>query len=121
MSDDFMLDEIEIGFGGGPPPGAYRATFEGVKRTEHPEYGPGLRFEFRVLDGPQAGAIAARTTSAKPSPTNSAGKLIASITGAALVGGQKASLSASVGKTYLVVVEAGTNGKGSKVANVVPQ
>lgn len=121
MSDDFMLDEIEIGFGGGPPPGAYRATFEGVKRTEHPEYGPGLRFEFKVLDGPQAGAIAARTTSAKPSPTNSAGKLIASITGAALVGGQKASLSASVGKTYLVVVETGTNGKGSKVANVVPQ
>jgi hypothetical protein len=120
-TDDFMLDEIEIGFGGGPPPGAYRAEFLGVKRTEHEEYGPGLRFEFRVLDGPQAGAIAARTTSAKPSPSNAAGKLIASITGAALVGGQKASLSSAVGKTFLVVVEAGTNGKGSKVANVIPQ
>lgn len=121
-TDDFMmLDEIEIGFGGGPPPGAYRAEFLGVKRTEHEEYGPGLRFEFRVLDGPQAGAIAARTTSAKPSPSNAAGKLIASITGAALVGGQKASLSSAVGKAFLVVVEAGTNGKGSKVANVVPQ
>lgn len=122
MSDDFMmLDEIEIGYGGGPPPGAYRAEFLGVKKTEHEEYGPGLRFEFKVLDGPQAGAIAARTTSAKPSPSNAAGKLIASITGAALVGGQKASLSSAVGKAFLVVVEAGTNGKGSKVANVVPQ
>lgn len=121
MADDFMLDEIEIGFGGGPPPGAYRATFEGVKRTEHPEFGPGFRFEFKVLDGPQAGAIAARTTSAKPSPTNAAGRLISSITGATLTGGQKASLSGAVGKVYLVVVEAGTGGKGSKVANVVPQ
>jgi len=37
------------------------------------------------------------------------------------VGGQKASLSSAVGKAFLVVVEAGTNGKGSKVANVVPQ
>lgn len=121
MSDDFMLDEIEIGYGGGPPAGAYRASFEGVKRTEHPEYGPGLRFEWKVLDGPHAGAIAARTTSAKPSPGNAAGKLIASITGAALVGGQKASLSSAVGKPFLVVVETGTNGKGSRVANVVAQ
>jgi hypothetical protein len=120
-TDDFMLDEIEIVYGGGPPPGAYRAAFEGVRRTEHEEYGPGLRFEFRVLDGPQTGAIAARTTSAKPSPSNAAGKLIASITGAALVGGQKASLSSVVGRTFLIVVEAGTNGKGSKVANVVAQ
>jgi hypothetical protein len=120
-ADEFMLDEIEIGFGGGPPPGAYRAEFLGVKRTEHPEYGAGFRFEFRVLDGPQAGAIAARTTSAKPSPTNTAGKLIASITGAALAGGQKASLSSAVGKPFLVVVEAGTGGKGSKIANVVAQ
>jgi hypothetical protein len=120
-TDDFLLDEIEIVYGSGPPPGAYRAAFEGVRRTEHEEYGPGLRFEFRVLDGPQTGAIAARTTSAKPSPSNAAGKLIASITGAALVGGQKASLSSVVGRTFLIVVEAGTNGKGSKVANVVAQ
>jgi hypothetical protein len=37
------------------------------------------------------------------------------------VGGQKASLSSVVGRTFLIVVEAGTNGKGSKVANVVAQ
>lgn len=121
MSDDFMLDEIEIGFGAGPPPAAYRCSFEGVKRTSHPEYGEGLRFEWKVLDGPHAGAIAARTTSAKPSPSNGAGKLIAALTGTAIAGGQKASLAACRGKTYLVVVEAGPNGKGSRVATVVAQ
>jgi hypothetical protein len=121
MSDDFMLDEIEIGFGGGPPPGAYRAAYLGVKRTEHPEYGAGLRFEFKVLDGPQAGAVAAVTTGAKPTPGNKAGKVIASITGTALAGGQKASLSGAVGKTFLIVCEATPSGKGSKVANVVAQ
>ena len=121
MSDDFMMDEIEIGFGGGPPPGAYKAEFLGVKRTEHPEYGSGLRFEFRVLDGGQTGAIAARTTSAKPSPANAAGKFIGSIIGTPLAGGQKASLSGAVGKTFLIVCEATPSGKGSKVANVVAQ
>jgi hypothetical protein len=121
MADDFMLDDIEIGFGSGPPPGAYRATFQGVKRTEHEEYGAGLRFEWTVLDGPQAGAVAAVTTGAKPTAANKAGRLIAALTGAALVGGQKASLSACVGKTYLVVVEATPSGKGSRVASVVAQ
>jgi hypothetical protein len=121
MSDDFMLDEIEIGFGGGPPPGAYKAEYLGVKKTEHPEYGPGLRHELRVLDGPQAGAIAAVTTSAKPTPGNKAGKIIAALTGATLAGGQKASLSSAVGKTYLIVCEATPSGKGSKVTNIVAQ
>jgi hypothetical protein len=121
MSDDFMIDEIEVSFGGGPPPGAYRAEFLGARRTEHIEFGSGFRFEFRVLDGPQAGAIAARTTSAKPSPGNAAGKFIGSIIGSPLAGGQKASLSGAVGKTFLIVCEATPSGKGSKVANVVPQ
>lgn len=120
-TDDFMLEDLEIGFGGGPPPGAYKAQYLGVKRTDHPEYGPGLRFELRVLDGPQAGAIAAVTTGAKPTPGNKAGKIIAALTGTTLTGGQKASLSAAVGKTFLVVCEPTPNGKGSKVANIVAQ
>ena len=80
-TDDFMTDDLEIGFGGGPPAGAYKAVFQGVKKTEHPEFGPGLRFEFRVADGPQAGAVAAVTTGAKPTPANKAGKVIAQLTG----------------------------------------
>jgi hypothetical protein len=120
MADDcFMLDEIEIGFGGGPPAGAYEAEFLGVKRTEHPEYGSGFRFEWRVSGGPHAGAIAARTTNAKPTAGNAAGKMIASLTGATLTGGAKASLSSAVGKTFLIVCEATPSGKGTKVVSVV--
>lgn len=120
-TDDFMLDDLEIGFGGGPPAGAYKAEYLGVKKTEHPEFGPGLRFEFRVLEGPQAGAVAAVTTGAKPTPANKAGKVIAQLTGTTLAGGQKANLSGAVGKTFLIVCEATPSGKGTKVANVVPQ
>jgi hypothetical protein len=118
-TDDFMLDEIEIGFGGGPPAGAYEAEFLGVKRTAHPEFGDGFRFEWRVTGGPQAGAIAARTTNAKPTAGNAAGKMIAALTGATLAGGQKASLSSAIGRTFLIVCEATPSGKGSKVVSVV--
>jgi hypothetical protein len=118
MSDDFM-DTIEIGHGGGPPPGAYESEYRGVKRTEHPEYGGGLRHEFLVVGGAHDKAIAAVTTSDKPTPTNKAGRVIASITGASLVGGQKASLSACVGRRYLIVCEPTPNGKGSKVSSIV--
>ena len=120
-TDDFVLDDLEIGFGGGPPAGAYKAEYLGVKRTEHPEYGAGLRFEFRVLDGPQAGAVAAVTTGAKPTPANKAGKVIAQLTGTTLAGGQKANLSGAVGRTFLIVCEATPSGKGTRIANVVPQ
>lgn len=119
MADDFMLDEIEIGHGGGPPPGAYESEYAGVKRTEHPEFGGGLRHEFVVVGGAHDKAIAAVTTSDKPTPTNKAGRVIASITGSPLVGGQKASLSACVGKRYLIVCEATPSGKGSKVSSIV--
>jgi hypothetical protein len=119
MADDFMLDDIEIGFGGGPPAGAYEAEFLGVKRTEHAEYGDGFRFEWRVVGGPHAGAIAARTTNAKPTAGNAAGKMIASLTGATLTGGAKASLSSATGRLFLVVCEATPSGKGSKVVSVV--
>ena len=47
--------------------------------------------------------------------------MIASITGATLAGGQKASLSGAVGRVFLIVCEATPSGKGSKVANVVVQ
>ena len=27
-TDDFMLEDLEIGFGGGPPAGAYKAEYD---------------------------------------------------------------------------------------------
>lgn len=120
-TDDFMIDDLEIGFGGGPPAGAYKAEFLGVKRTEHPDFGPGLRFEFRVIDGAHAGSVAAITTGAKPTPANKAGRVIAQILGAAVAGGSKANLSGAVGKAYLIVCEATPSGKGTKVSSIVAQ
>lgn len=118
-TDDFLLDEIEIGFGGGPPAGSYRCTFLGVKHTTHEEYGEGLRFEFQVLDGPHAGSIAARTTNAKPTPNNAAGRLLSQITGANLSGGQKASVRDAVGKAFLVIVEPTKSGTGTRIGSVI--
>ena len=53
--------EFEVSQGGGPPAGNYRAVFEGVEQTTHEEYGDGLRWKWKVTDGPQSGVIATRT------------------------------------------------------------
>jgi hypothetical protein len=119
MADDFMLDEIEIAHGGGPPAGHYRCEFLGVKQATHEEYGAGLRFEFRVLDGPHAGAVASRTTSARPTPGNAGGRLISQITGANLAGGQKVSLRDCVGRTFLVIAEPTKSGTGTRIGSVI--
>src|SRR5688500_3111217 len=36
-------------------PGEYRARLQEIKATDHSDYGKGLRFTFRVTDGPAAG------------------------------------------------------------------
>ena len=118
MSDEWMND-VEISQGGGPPVGNYRSKFLGMKKTEHAEYGDGLNFCFEVLDGPHAGAIAARTASGKPTPGNGAGKLISQITGQPVLAGQKLNVAAFVGKTYLIIVELAKNGTSTRVSSVI--
>jgi hypothetical protein len=118
MVDDWLTD-IEVSHGGGPPAGNYRCEFVGVRRTTHEEYGEGLRFEMKVLDGPHAGAIASRTTSARPTPGNAAGRLLAQITGANLAGGQKASVRDAVGRVFLVIVETTKSGAGTRIGSVI--
>jgi len=112
--------EFEVSQGGGPPAGNYRATFEGVEQTTHEEYGDGLRWKWKVTDGPQSGVIATRTTSPKPTTGNAAGKLIASMTGATLAGGQKASVRDCVGKTFLISVMPTKSGSGTRVETAMP-
>ncbi|MFM9057536.1 MAG: hypothetical protein ACKOSQ_00140 [Planctomycetaceae bacterium] len=112
--------EFEISQGGGPPAGNYRATFEGVEQTTHEEYGAGLRWKWKVVDGPQAGVIASRTTAPKPTTGNAAGKLIAAMTGATLAGGQKASVRDCVGKTFLISVMPTKSGSGTRVETAIP-
>jgi hypothetical protein len=112
--------EFEISQGGGPPAGNYKARFVGVEQTTHEEYGDGLRWKWEVVDGPQAGVIATRTTSPKPTTGNAAGKLIAAMTGATLAGGQKASVRDCVGKTFLISVQATKSGTGTRVETAIP-
>ena len=112
--------EFEIGVGGGPPAGNYKAEFVGVEPTVHEEYGEGLRWSWKVTEGPQAGVIASRTTSPKPTTGNAAGKLIAAMTGSTLAGGQKASVRDCIGKTFLIQVAATKSGSGTRVETAMP-
>jgi hypothetical protein len=115
-----QIYEFDVSHGGGPPPGNYKARFVGVEQTTHEEYGPGLRWSWEVSDGPQAGVIATRTTSPKPTTGNAAGKLIAAMTGATLAGGQKASVRDCVGKAFLISVTATKSGTGTRVETAMP-
>jgi hypothetical protein len=112
--------EFEVSQGGGPPAGNYKAHFVGVEQTTHEEYGDGLRWKWKVADGPQSGVIASRTTSPKPTTGNAAGKLIAAMTGATLAGGQKASVRDCVGKLFLISVAATKSGSGTRVESAIP-
>lgn len=117
MADVF---EFEVSQGGGPPAGNYRATFEGVEQTTHEEYGDGLRWKWKVVDGPQAGVVATRTTSPKPTTGNAAGRLLATMTGTTLAGGQKASVRDCIGKVFLIAVQATKSGTGTRVETAMP-
>jgi len=116
MGDIF---EFEVS-NAGPPAGNYKAEFVGVEQTTHEEYGDGLRWKWRVVDGPQRGVIATRTTNPKPTTGNAAGKLIAAMTGTTLAGGQKASVRDCVGKTFLICVAATKSGSGTRVETAMP-
>ena len=112
--------EFEVSQGGGPPAGNYKAEFVGVEQTTHEEYGDGLRWRWKVVDGPQAGVIASRTTSPKPTTGNAAGTLIAAMTGQTLAGGQKASVRDCIGKHFLIQVAATKSGSGTRVETAIP-
>jgi hypothetical protein len=112
---------FEVSAGAGVPAGFYKAVFENVEQTTHDEYGDGLKFVWKVIDGPQTGGLATRITSPKLSPKNAAGRMIAGISGKSLVPGEKIDLTPFVGRTCLLQVEAVANGNGSRVSSVIPE
>ena len=115
-----QIYEFEVSQGGGPPAGNYKASFVGVEKVTHEEYGDGLRWQWKVIDGPQAGEIASRTTSPKPTTGNAAGKLLAAMTGTTLASGQKASIRDCIGKTFLISVMTTKSGNGTRVETAMP-
>ena len=54
--------QMKMGFSFQVPTGSYQATFEGVEATSHDEYGPGIRWRFRIEEGEHAGQFVSRTT-----------------------------------------------------------
>jgi hypothetical protein len=102
---------------GGIPPGTYAAEFVGVEAQEANEYGAGLKWTWRIISGPHAGATATRITGPAPTRANACGKILAGLLGRPLAEGEDVDTTALKGRRYFIVVEATEKG-GSKVANV---
>ena len=115
-----MSLQFEIVQGGSTvPAGIFKMAFQTVEPTSHDEFGPGLKFCFEVIDGEHAGEQATRITSDKPSPKNSAGRMITGIVGRSISPGENIDLAFYVGKKYLVQVE-DAKGGGTRIATVMP-
>lgn len=118
MSDSMM--EFTVSDSSGPPAGIYRATFVGVTKTTHAEFGDGARFDFKVSGGEHDGRIASRTTKTTPSAKNTCGKLMAGLLGAAMKPGERVSLAGCIGRPYTIVVAAAPSGTATRVEQVMP-
>jgi hypothetical protein len=117
MRDDL---EFQFGSGGGPPVGTYTSILESVDATEHPEYGPGLRFGFKIIEGSCAGMIATRTTNRNPSPSNISGRIMAGLLGRQIKAGERVALGSCIGRRYMIMVAPGANGTSTRVESCVP-
>lgn len=102
-----------------PPTGMYRAEFIGVEKTDHPQYGEGVVFQFKVIGGEHAGKVASRTGKPTATTGNTTGKMIASLLGGQFAPGT-VSLESCVGKTYMIQVGLGQDGKKTRVESVMP-
>ncbi len=57
-------------------PNPYPCFFAGVEETNHPHYGPGLKWIFEVADGDFKGQKIYRGTAPRPTQGNSCGKFM---------------------------------------------
>jgi hypothetical protein len=117
---DVVMNDFEFGNGGGPPAGIYVATFEGIKSTNHEQWGPGAQFSMKVAAGQHTGAVSSRTGKPQPTGKNITGKLILGLLGRAIAPGEKVNLSACVGKKYRIVVEATKDGESTRLGAILP-
>ena len=104
-----------------PPPGVYRAIFEGVAETNHETYGPGVVFSWKVQGGEHDGKIASRAGKPEATTGNTTGKLLAQLLGEQFKPGEVA-LDHCVGRAYTIVVALSPQGDGKKtrVESCVP-
>jgi hypothetical protein len=75
----------------GVPAGAYEGEFIGVEKApENPanDFGPGLKWSWRITKGDHMGLVAMRTTGTSPTSKNACGKIIDAIAGKAIAEGE---------------------------------
>ena len=111
--------EFTVADSSGPPPGIYKATFQGVVKTVHDEYGDGARFDFKIVGGEHDGRIASRTCKPVPSAKNATGRLMAGLKGGVMKPGEKVSLAECIGKTFTIVVGLAQNGTSTRVESCI--
>lgn len=103
----------------GPPAGAYTVRFDGIKQTDHPEYGDGYRWQFTVVGGPQDGVEVSRTTKCNPTAKNSCGKFLSAVTGQKIEADAEYDLDPFVGRTYQAIVADAPKSNSTRIENLV--
>jgi hypothetical protein len=119
MTSAETITEFTFADSSGPPAGIYTATFQGVTKTHHEEYGDGARFDWKIVGGEHDGRLASRTCKPQPTAKNATGRLMAGLVGGATKPGEKVSLAAFVGKTYTIVVAVASNGTSTRVESCI--
>lgn len=104
----------------GAPVGMYKLRFVELKETEHPEYGPGLEWKFEITEGEHKGKVVSRTTAPVPTPKNSCGTIVKSLTGGAFSVGQELDVDSLVGRHFQGMVEANSTGTGTRLGTLMP-
>lgn len=96
-----------------PPPGIYRAVFEGVAETNHEKYGHGVVFTWRVAGGEHDGKLSSRAGKPDATTGNITGKLLSQLLGEQFKPGD-VSVEHCVGRAYTIVVGLSPQGDGKK-------
>ena len=112
--DEFIFGDDSVGV----PAGSYFATFDGWKPTTTAK-GPTNIWSWTITAGPYKGQKATCFLDpVTPKRTNKFGRILSGLAGKPLSGGDRFNARAVIGKTYMVVVTTGKDGKGTRVDSV---
>lgn len=106
------------------PVGEYSARLIQVKTMPasqlYPDSGPSYAWEFQILEGPKRGQTATAFTKTTLSAANNLGKLLRTMLGRVIVGGDVVETDDFIGKTYRIGVDFNQSGSNTRVMRAVP-
>ena len=109
----FRMSDLDV------PEGVYTAQFVGCVEKDHPEYGAGVAWDFRIAEGPHKGKAVGRVTSLVPTDKNACGKILSGLLGRRPEKGEEFDAQQFAGRAYQVVVEENSTHTGTRVAKVL--